>query len=878
MTRLADAARPAGPAVFLPIVRPRISRRIAAAASGRIILIVAPAGYGKSLALSHWLDSQPRHLRFDVQTEHNTLLGFARGIAEAFTAFPALRKTVATAFQNSASAAAPGHEMARWMAAHLEDFEGVIAIDDFHRASDDIEVSRFVASLIARTKPLIRWILATRSTLDLPVASWLAYGDAHFVVGDRDLRFLDDETLELSRSTGQTLSARALRGVMDATAGWPVALGLALRSDSVLNGGADLSHSTRDVLFRYLAEQVYAELSAEERELLHFAAYLPSIDVNILEIAGYHTSRRVLEAVRRRATFLSLEAPGKYACHDLFREFLRGQIDLTDSDEAKHLQEKAASALERGGDVVGALRLYTELHAYDAVLRLLRENGFSLMDHCHGDLVESALRVVPQELRSTDAIILGLRAQRAADSGHFERAETLFKSALDLAKDPDIILTLAISLAVLLRNQSRSVDGVLGPLGFLSGRPELKAEIAALLAVDSALSNDLERARDRVEAAEKFRPLIESHEIRAKVLLRIGIAKMTLGYPTEDVLSGLSEAASLAEVGGMLGIAARAYNVLGMAQLFYLNAPDETLKSEAKAAMAAVMSADRFALQAAIAYSIAAQTSLGNASALEPLLSRLTEATISDAEQMRSIRSYTRATICAWNARLQDAALFMSDLTLSNYGYYDFDQIFNMASHALFSAGSGDMSTSKKLLVEFDRKRKLCKCPHLYSKTKRGVAYVFSAVAEYFCGRRNRALSILKELPPDSPAAIRSLGKAVSMFVQADVALNDETLSLIGRVSGPYTGVARTLRSCLDYWVASRIEFEGVAVALTRAERGVLIDLEGGESPKEIAARTGRSIHTVRTLIQRATQKLGARGRHGALATARRCGLFEEEL
>jgi len=425
---------------------------------------------------------------------------------------------------------------------------------------------------------------------------------------------------------------------MDATSGWPVALGLALRSSTVLNGGADLSHSTREVLFQYLAEQVYAELATEERELWHFAAYLPSIDVSVLEVAGFHTGARVLEAVRRRATFISLDAPGRYKCHDLFREFLRGQLELTDPGEARRLRERAADALERGGDMVAALRLYSQLQATDAVLRLLRENGFNLMDHSHGDVVEGALRAVPPDVRSSDAIILGLRAQRAADSGHFERAEALLKSAISVAGDQDVFLTLAISLAILLRNQTRSINEVLGSIDTSTGRLELRAEIAALLAADSALSNDREQAKKRVSEAEELCSVVESPEVRAKILLRVGVAKMTLGSACDDVLLGLSEAASLAESLGMLGIAARAYNVLGMAQLFYPNAPEETLKTRTKGAVAAVKSADRFALQAAISYSIVAETNLGNALALEPLLSRLSEATLSDAKRLRSIR------------------------------------------------------------------------------------------------------------------------------------------------------------------------------------------------------------------------------------------------
>ena len=880
VTRLADVVRPAEPAIFLPIVRPRISQRFDAAAAGRIILVVAPAGYGKSLALSHWLEWQPRrHVRFDVQAEHSTLLGFARGIAEAFTQFPALRKTVATAYQNSASAAAPGQEMARWMAAHLDEFDGVVAVDDFHRAGEDIEVSRFLDSLIARTKSQIQWVLATRSTLDLPVASWLAYGDAHFIIGDRDLTFLDEETLKLSEGAGQTLSAQTLRGVMDATSGWPVALGLALRSSTALNGGANLSHATREVLFQYLAEQVYGELSTEERDLLHFAAYLPSIDVSVLEIAGHHTSARVLEAVRRRATFLSLESPGTYKCHDLFREFLRRQLEIAEPAEARRFQEKAADTLERAGDVVAALRLHAQLRAADAVARLLRAHGFDLMDHSHGDVVESALRVVPADIRSSDAIILGLRAQRAADAGHFDRAEALFKSALAVVNEPDVQLKLTISFAILLRNQSRSILEVVGPLNTTTGRSDLRAEIAAVLAVEAALANDQVEAIKRISEAEHFYSMVESSEVCAKVLLRIGIAKMTLSYPADEVLADLSEAGSLAESLGMLGIAARSFNVLGMAQLFYLNAPNETLKSGARASMAAMKSADRFALQGSLAYCIAAETNLGNASALETLLSRLGDASTSDAKRSRSIQAYTRATLCGWNGQFQEAALLMDDVASGDYGYYDFDQLFNVACHGLYAAAAGDIATSRKLLMLASDKNSNCSSSHLYGIAKQEVADLFRAMAECIGGRRHRALSILKMLPLGSPSPIAVLTEAVKAFCSTAGGWSERISTLMESVDGTeYTGVARTLESCMKHWASLRHDREGAKVALTPAERQVLIDLEAGDQPKEIAARTGRSVHTVRTLIQRAIQKLGCGGRTEALAVARRSGMFTQSL
>jgi DNA-binding CsgD family transcriptional regulator len=56
----------------------------------------------------------------------------------------------------------------------------------------------------------------------------------------------------------------------------------------------------------------------------------------------------------------------------------------------------------------------------------------------------------------------------------------------------------------------------------------------------------------------------------------------------------------------------------------------------------------------------------------------------------------------------------------------------------------------------------------------------------------------------------------------------------------------------------------------------MLLALEAGYSPKEIAAQTRRSMHTVRTLIQRAVQRLECNGRQEALAEARRLGFLSE--
>jgi len=85
-----------------------------------------------------------------------------------------------------------------------------------------------------------------------------------------------------------------------------------------------------------------------------------------------------------------------------------------------------------------------------------------------------------------------------------------------------------------------------------------------------------------------------------------------------------------------------------------------------------------------------------------------------------------------------------------------------------------------------------------------------------------------------------------------------------------YADAVRTLE------IATRIVAERNvdAPVLTPAERVVLEHLGAGLSPKEIAERTGRSIYTVRAHSANAFAKLGCRGRHEAVAHARRLGVI----
>src|SRR5690348_13504148 len=117
---------------FRSIVRARVMQRMTQACAYPVALVVAPAGYGKTVALRQYLETlDSPHARFDVRPEHETLPGFVRGFAEAAaSAAPEMRAALGDALRGTSTAA----QLAKWAATHLREFSGVIAIDDLHLA------------------------------------------------------------------------------------------------------------------------------------------------------------------------------------------------------------------------------------------------------------------------------------------------------------------------------------------------------------------------------------------------------------------------------------------------------------------------------------------------------------------------------------------------------------------------------------------------------------------------------------------------------------------------------------------------------------------------------------------------------------------------
>ena len=372
------------------IARPRLEKALGQALlEQRLTLLQAPAGYGKTSALTRQLQQLPpgSALAWISADEDDDLQRFLACLTAALEPFdlpwrvaPEALATLAQAERGPRRAA---DEIANALAG-AEAAHGLIVIDDVHRLGDP-QVFALLEALVERLPAPWGLVLASRVDPDLALAR-LRASDELAEFRQADLRFDDAEIGALLAHSGRA-DAPGLRALMQRAEGWAAGLRLSLAAGGSV--GAAAQTQARRHLFDYLASEVLAQMPAELQDFLLRSSVLPELTAArcaaLLEI-GPAQAGRLLAEVERRGLFVSAldGAELTLRLHDLFRDFLDDQLERRHGAELPALLQRAASQepdlmravgwLARAGDWAEAARRVTaqgqQLMAFGGIVSL----------------------------------------------------------------------------------------------------------------------------------------------------------------------------------------------------------------------------------------------------------------------------------------------------------------------------------------------------------------------------------------------------------------------------------------------------------------------------------------------------------------------------
>ncbi len=205
------------------------------------------------------------------------------------------------------------------------------------------------------------------------------------------------------------------------------------------------------------------------------------------------------------------------------------------------------------------------------------------------------------------------------------------------------------------------------------------------------------------------------------------------------------------------------------------------------------------------------------------------------------------------------------------------DKACSGAQYALFLALDGQPEASIKQIREVFSSLRLLKVSGRFDIRSITICRVLCAVAECANGRGTNADRILGTLTDGD--VIERLAVNIARCIlrelhNAGACDWEEIQRLIQSLAeSGYCDIARLLVA-VSRELRSRSESIKTHAVLTTSEREVLRLLADGLVPKEIAAETRRSVHTIRVHIANAIQKLECHGQAAAIRSARRLGLI----
>jgi LuxR family maltose regulon positive regulatory protein len=308
-----------------------------------VVLVVAPAGYGKSTLLSEWASrattpviwlTLDRHLSDPASLVAHIAVATMGATGPEPSLEASLRAPSATVWSSF---------VPRLSTILQRSSPYLMVLDDVH--SLESPGSRDVIDWLALHVPAgSQLAISGRSTEGMRLSRLRVRGEAAGI-GTEDLALTDAEAQELMRSAGIDVSAREAREVNERCAGWVSGLLMAAVSWAKRPASErSFAWATSGALVTdFLDSEVLAPLPAEQCEFITRASLLRTLTAALCDEALERTdSAQQLERLCASSAFMTRLPDGSFQMHDLVRLALRARMEQAQPAACAAVNRRAA--------------------------------------------------------------------------------------------------------------------------------------------------------------------------------------------------------------------------------------------------------------------------------------------------------------------------------------------------------------------------------------------------------------------------------------------------------------------------------------------------------------------------------------------------------
>ncbi|MBB5212595.1 HTH-type transcriptional regulator MalT [Microbulbifer hydrolyticus] len=414
--------------------RPRLLSLLEQSQSDQLLLVTAPAGYGKTTLVTSWATEQDNPVAWvSLDSGDNEPGQFCRYLVES------VHRATGNGVPETSSivSAQPNSDPSLVISQMLAELRQLpselrIVLDDYHQIDNPVvhDATRF---LLRHAPAGIGVVITSRSQPPLGLGALRLQGRLLELTAE-DLALTQEETEQLlARRLPFTLGSDRVAQLHQLSEGWPPAVqmfALSVRNQEEVDRYLGELEQGHGHILDYLAEEVLERLDPELRQLLARTSILTRVNGLLAErLSGQSGGQQQLETAASRGLFLQAQDSSRqwFRFHPVFARFLQRQ--LSDGDELNRLHQTASDTWQELKQPLEALRHALLAEDRERVHQLLAEQGERFLREGQFRVLNDSLSWLGEEQIKRYAPFALLAARLARDNFDYEQCSKLLASS-----------------------------------------------------------------------------------------------------------------------------------------------------------------------------------------------------------------------------------------------------------------------------------------------------------------------------------------------------------------------------------------------------------------------------------------------------------------
>ena len=440
------------------VARPRLTARLNEGLTRPLVLLSAPAGFGKTTLLSEWVMLAGLPVAWLVlDADDNDPVRFWSYVIAALqqihagigsSSLPLLQSPGATTMQSMLRAlvneidALPDDRAVESIPNEIEGpgAHFILVLDDYH-VIETPAIHQHLSFLLDHLPPHMHLVISSRADPPLPLAR-LRARDQLLELHEVDLRFTTAETaLFLNETMSLPLTPEHIAALETRTEGWIAGLQLAalsLRGHEDLSGFVQAFTGSHRFVFDYLTDEVLARQTETIQNFLLQTSILERLNASLCNALTVRAdSQSILEELERNNLFLLALDDERcwYRYHHLFADVLRHRLTRKSPTISDELNLRASAWFENEGLITESVNHALAARNWERAAPLMEMAGEALRKGGGVATLTNWIQALPDSVRRAHPALCLAYARALFDVARFANAEVFILEAEQWLED-----------------------------------------------------------------------------------------------------------------------------------------------------------------------------------------------------------------------------------------------------------------------------------------------------------------------------------------------------------------------------------------------------------------------------------------------------------